>query len=108
MNNQLKTPSQLVESTEFLAWCGKWFGGDSDEEYLARAVAELYLPAILAAPPPAEPSPQPVSDLRKEELLQAAFKFGPTVNERRGFERGFAAALKEHGRGAISTAASRA
>lgn len=58
MNNQLKTPSQLVESSEFLAWCGKWFGGDSDEEYLARAVAGLYLPAILAAPQPEQAEPE--------------------------------------------------
>ena len=31
----------MIKQCDFLVWCGKWFGGDSDESYLARAVQDL-------------------------------------------------------------------
>lgn len=30
-----------LSGTEFVAWCARWFGADSDESYLSRAVGDL-------------------------------------------------------------------
>ncbi len=37
----MKAGSPPLSGTEFLAWCAKYFGPDSDEKYLAEAVSDL-------------------------------------------------------------------
>lgn len=44
-----------LSGTEFVAWCSNWFGPDSDESYIAKAVAELLGNPALAA---SNPEPQ--------------------------------------------------
>lgn len=58
---------------EFKDWCSQWFGPDSDDDYLARAVHDLPpMAQRFTRTPPAAPVPtvQPLTEAQRKEILQ--------------------------------------